>query len=504
MLKTTSHLTSQTNKPLQEKCGIVAVYNKSPRANLPLALLCAGGVQHRGQQGAGVVLKTAKKITRLIGNGHLSDIFTQAKVARLNARNKWILVHCRYGTYGGYDQRNLQPCMVKAKDGTVISVIHNGEFAAVEEMRRRLGMKLPHDISDTYIFAQLLAREKGNSWDEKIVTALSKVNGAYCLLIGIDNVIYVTRDQFGLRPLVFGQLKNNWIVASETHALDKIGAKILREVRRGEIMKLTDEGPVTIQKGKERVGNFCEFEWAYFSRPDSLLETPTDRLAVALFRRRCGELLAQESPISHATLAVGVPDSGIAVTTGFANALHIPYHQAIVRDHFDVSGDQRLFMRDDQKKLIKKKVLGKLSLVPDHRIWKNAVVVIGDDSIVRGNVSGEITHSLFALGAREVHWIVGFPPVAHPCHLGVSMRTYDELIASRHKGDVTKIAKEIGATSVRYITYRSFIKARLGNEKLKESKSLQDLFLLNSGCGGCITGQYPISREGAIHPLATK
>ncbi len=494
---------------LQEKCGILAIFNKTYTANLPLALLAAGGVQHRGQQGAGIALQYKKNIKQFTGNGLLRDVFIPSVVKRLNKPSKWMLVHCRYGTHGGYDKRNLQPCMITSKEGEKIAIIHNGEFVATEEIKKKISKKFPADISDTYLFAQLLGETEGLTWEHRVIHALSQVNGAYSLMIGIKNKLFIARDAQGIRPLVIGQLKNRWIVASETHALDKIGAYIIREVKRGEITCIDSKGLTIIKHGeKTKTSHFCDFEWAYFGRPETLVPTnekeedskhPENWLAISSFRERCGAAIAREFAIKNATFAFGMPDSGMAVAMGYANALRIPYRQVIIRDHFDPNGAQRLFMRDDQKKRIGKKVLGKLSLIPDRKIWQDAIVVIGDDSIVRGNVTKRITKAVFAMGAKEVHWIIGYPPVAHPCHLGVSIRTTAELIAAQNDSDPVKIAKKINATSVHYITPEGFIQARLLNSDIKKTTDPKDIFLHNVGCGGCVTGKYPVSKEGEVY-----
>lgn len=494
---------------LQEKCGILAIFNKTYTSNVPLALLAAGGVQHRGQQGAGIALQYKKEIKQFTGNGLLRDVFTPSVVKRLNKPSKWMLVHCRYGTHGGYDKRNLQPCMVTSKEGEKIAVIHNGEFVATEEIKKKISKKFPADISDTYLFAQLLGETEGLTWEHRVIHALSQVNGAYSLMIGIRNKLFIARDAQGIRPLVIGQLKNRWIVASETHALDKVGAYVIREVKRGEITCIDSKGLTIIKHGeKSKTSHFCDFEWAYFGRPETLVSTneheddskhPDNWLAISSFRERCGEAIAKDVEIKNATFAFGMPDSGMAVAMGYANALNIPYRQVIIRDHFDPNGAQRLFMRDDQKKRIGKKVLGKLSLIPDRKIWKDAIVVIGDDSIVRGNVTKKITRAVMAMGAKEVHWIIGYPPVAHPCHLGVSIRTTAELIAAQNDSDPVKIAKRIGATSVNYISPERFIQSRLLDSDIEKTKDPKDIFLKNGGCGGCVTGRYPLSKDGHIY-----
>lgn len=495
------------NKPFQEKCGIVALYSSKFSIQLPLALKAAGGVQHRGQQGAGVVLETKEGFVKHTGNGLLREVFLPEVVSRLNAPSIWTIVHCRYGTYGGYDKDNLQPCVATDSSGSQIAVAHNGEFVATEKMRKLVINNLPKEISDTNLFTQILSRTKGISWEEKILKTLAEVKGAYSLAIGTNDTLFLARDRFGIRPLILGQARGMWIVTSETQALNRIGAKVIREVQAGEVIKINEKGLRTIQTGKNQY-HFCDFEWAYFARPDSLLcrhekkeddKTPKLWFSASSFREKCGTILASESPVQNVSFCCGVPDSGIYLATGYANALKIPYRQVIIRDHYDPNGSQRLFMRDDQKNKIGSKVLGKLSIITDKQIWKDAVVVIGDDSIVRGNVSKAITKTVFSLGAKEVHWIIGFPQVRYRCHLGVSMRTEEELVASRQQGDTAKIAQEIGATSVRYLSLSGFIRTRLLSGKLKIPKNKKEIFLANGGCGGCVTGIYPVTREGKLY-----
>lgn len=495
------------DKPLQEKCGLVAVYTPTLRRQLPLALIAAVGVQHRGQQGAGAAIQTRKGIKKHTGNGLLRQVFTSSVIRKLNKPTRWTLVHCRYGTHGGYNKQNLQPCVVKTKDGDFVAVIHNGEFTGTGTMRSQLKGNLSEDASDTYIFTKLLRQAVGKNWDEKILKIITAMTGSFSLIISVGDSLYVARDTDGIRPLFIGQLKRGgWLVASETHAFTKIGAIVNREIKRGEIIRINLQGIHFIHKGETGGSHFCDFEWAYFARPDSLFPVYNDKndggdpskwLSVTAFRERCGGIMALENPLKKVTFVVGIPNSGIDLGTGYANALKLPYRQMIIRDQFDLNGLQRLFMRDDEIKKIKTKVGGKLSLIPDRAIWNDAVVVFCDDSIVRGNVSQKITRAAFYLGAREVHWIVGFPPVRFPCHLGVSMRTGEELVAARFKGDTKKIARAIGATSVTYISPRGFLKARRGDKQMLNPHDERELFLYNLGCGGCVTGIYPVNKDGS-------
>lgn len=500
-------VTPTTGNLIQDKCGLVGIYSSTFTSHLPLALTAASGVQHRGTQGAGIALYTKTGLKTHIGHGLIQDVFDENTLKNLDHKSLWTLVHCRYGTSGNYVKENLQP--ITLTSGTdKITLIHNGEFAGAAKLKKMVRAKLPKGVSDTYMFAELLKESSGSSWDEKILSLTEQMKGAFNLLIGINDTLYAVRDPWGLRPLVLGKYRQGWVVTSETHALDKISVKAQREVGRGEVLKFDKKGITRLRKPKEGAGNFCDFEWAYFSRPNSLLPTyenkddgqhPQNWMSVTEFRERCGKTLAHESPIRHATFVVGIPDSGIHIAVGYAEALGIRYRQVIIRDHYDRNGNERLFMRDDDIHHIKTKVLGKLAFTPDPRIWKDAVVVLGDDSIVRGNVAREVTRAVRALGAREVHWIVGFPPVLFRCHLGVSMRTEAELIAPKYQADPIKIARAIGATSIRYISKAGLLQAKFDKKRILKSEDENKLFLLNGGCGGCLTGVYPVTFDGVTN-----
>lgn len=478
-------------KPFLEKCGLAAGFSSESALDWPFLSLLAGGVQHRGQQGAGAAVWGKKGLICHRGEGLFREVFSKKETEKFGKSFKWAMIHCRYGTEGGYQKGNLQPCVVSLSDGEKIAVMHNGQFTNLAKMKKAAAGRFSKEASDTVVFSRLITKINGQSAEEKILKAIALARGAYSLVIGSGESFYAARDKDGIRPLFLAKLNSNWLIASETYAFDKVGAETLREIGRGEIIKIDDEGIKILRYPTKKTGHFCDFEWAYFSRPESVMPSKDESLSFSLFRMRCGQVLAKEFPRREADFVVGLPDSGVAVSTGYAEALKLPYRQVIIRDHFDPNGSQRLFMRDDRKEQIEGKVLGKLSFVPDKSLWRNAVVVIGDDSIVRGNVSQKITRAVFALGAREVHWVIGFPPVCYPCHLGVSIRTKKELIAAGFDGKAKEIAKAVGATSVNYISKEGFIKARLLKREFKSAKNKKEIFLKNGGCGGCITGMYP-------------
>ena len=498
-------------RSLREKCGVVGLYLPSlnRKFQVGIAIKAAIALWHRGQQGAGIIIKDNDGLRTHHGTGGPEQAFSSIAVDDLNSGETpfWIIGQTEYGTNGGWNKNNLQPMTAYSKDNHPITVAHNGQFARIEEMRDEVGEPIHDYASDTYIFSRLIAKAQGSSWDEKIISTLGKVSGAYSLVIGAEDCLYLARDPQGIRPLMLGKIGDGLIAVSETDALDKVGATLIRQIKRGEIVKINKEGVKTIKEGLDGDGNFCDFEWSYFSRPDSsypLLsqdaENPEKWKSVYEFREECGGTLANEHPIPNASFVIGVPDSGVPVGIGYAGTLGVPYRQLILRDHYDPDGKGRIFQTDYDKGGIQQRVIGKLSLIPNRKIWKDAIVVIGEDSIVRGDTSKAITRMVLDAGAKEIHWAVGFPQVNHPCHLGVSMRTYQELISPNNNEDPKRIAEEIGATSVNYISYAGFIKARLKTGKdLTMPHNQKEIFLANGGCGGCLTGLYPVSQEGVIY-----
>lgn len=501
-------LVTEFDKPVQRGCGIVAIHNSgdSISKRLDAGLLAVEGVWHRGQQGLGTALQTQEGIKNHVKRGTMEELFPDFRSefnGSLTGETPWGLFHCIYGTSGGYNSENLQPIVVNTPNGQ-IAVVHNGQF--VGELVDNGSGELREGVSDTYLFTQMLAKEEGNSWEERILRALEKAKGAYALAIGVKDKIFLARDEFGIRPLVIGKMGDGWIAASETLALDKVGVPPLRTVKAGEIIRIDGNGLDVIREGNGPE-NFCDFEDAYFSRPDSLRppyengsdsDHPENWKSFLAFRQKCGEILATERPIKGADFVVGIPDSGIDFATGYANALGIPYIPAIKRDHYNADDIKRVFMEYGRHD-IKRRATKKLSIVPDPYLWKDKVVVVCDDSIIRGTVSEAIIKQLFRLGVKEVHWMLGFPKVMFGCHLGVDMRTREELIAARNDGDEIRIAQEIGATSINYISNEGFNRAKKLSGNINIPNDPKEIFLANGGCGGCVTGLYPISREGVIY-----
>lgn len=502
-------------RALQEKCGIVGIFSPQTTAlqKYQDGSVAARALWHRGQGGIGIAINTEEGPKRYIKKGEEIDTVLPKKpvriIKKIHGSTNWITLHDRYATSGGRRPNNLQPLVVQTRDGVNFSITHNGEFVAADQMRKEIHVRLPKDPSDTVLFSRLLKYAPGNTPDEKILNTLDRVNGAYSLLIGTDDALFAARDNFGIRPMVIGRYHDGWAIVSETHALDKLEVETEREIKRGEVIKINKDGITTLRKGHDTAGNFCDLEWAYFSRPDSLNPMHdvsgdsrySERwLSNLVFREKCGRALAKEHPIKNADFVMGVSDSGVPAGTGYAMEMKLPYRQAILRDHYDINGGQkRVFLMDEIIKNMLSFAYGKHSFPRDHRIWENAVVVIVDDSIVRGTTFRAITKILFDAGVKEVHLQSAFPQIRHQCHLGVSMRTDGELISNRNNGDEKAIAKELGATSVHYISPESFIKSRIESGQIHHPKDSSEIFLANGGCGGCVTGLYPISKDGTIY-----
>lgn len=511
-------ITIEVGEKTQEECGIVALFNNDENTaigNIQIALAAAYGLQHRGQHGAGGVYwnSDGQMVVRR-RDGLLKDCFTnpltdtQAGEIPFNLSDRTLTatLQTRYGSKGGYATKHLQPCTGITVHGEEFAVVANGQFTGINAMKQKLSYQLSEDPNDTFIYARKVAETPGKNRDEIIMNAVNEVNGAFSMAILFKDAVYVARDEFGLRPYWLGKIgENGWVAASETHALEKIRVETVGEVKRDSILRFDARGITTLREGKKGPGNFCAFEHPYFSRPDSLYASYDDNgdllsiddLKTELeFRELSGEIMSKEAPLDL-DVVIGIPDSGVPMGIGYARGSGIPYAQWIMRDHFDTNSDQRLFQGDNEMHAIIKKVIRKLSVLPKRSLWNGKRVGLVDDSIVRGNVSAQLTHVLQDLGAKEVHWISGFPPVRHTCHLGVSMRTHEELIAARHKGNLQAIADEIGATSINYITPDQFIFALNGIVNVGFDPN--EIFLNNGLCGGCTNGTYPISEEGVIY-----
>lgn len=427
-------------------------------------------------------------------DGLIKDIFIGPIILKFQTENKWGIVQCRYGTNGNYAWENNQPCLAIASDGTKITVAHNGEFVGLEEY------KTDPNMSDTRVFVNFLAKSKGKNWDEKIIKTVKKMEGSFSLVIGIEDTLYVVRDKFGIRPLLVGKIDDGLVIASETPALDNIKADLLREIKPGEISKIEDNQIKVIKEGNFERKRECIFEFPYTRSPHSLYCDRNGKWrSIYEFRQRSGIYLAKQfNKLGlEVDFIVGIPESGIPIAEGFHNQSGVPINNVIMKkqSQYYLNLPTRTFMNDKNMNAISETVLQKLSFVPDENIYKGKRIVCVDDSVVRSSTSKVIVKTLMSLGARSVDWVSGLPMVIDSCHLGISIRSKEELIAFQKHSDLLEIAKAIGVRSITFITPENIIRAANNGDFVKPKEG-EDIFMINGFCGGCLGGIYPVSKEG--------
>ena len=504
----TEILVSPDEEKPEHECGLGLIYSFEG-ADLRSDLFKIGhSLQHRGQNGGGIATDTGFCVT---GSGLLRDAIDPHDLEG-EIHNHWAMVHLRYGTSGGYGDENMQPVEVQIGSRPV-HVAVNGNIPNESRLSGYLTQPVSDLASDTVLAAELLSSISAETMDDRVLqfARLPEIaESANNMFIGSGKTVYVIRDQFGLHPLVMGDYKqgNGVIIASETVALQKIGSTVLKEFPPGAVMKISPDGMEMLQEGSPAgVHQSCLFEAAYFSSPNSGFSTkkemdPNDWLSMLQFRMRTGEIVSQEHPVPSADFVVGMPDSGVPFSTGLANGMGKPYIPSVIRSHYNGDKDiTRTFMQDETLGGIAALVRGKLMPVNDRRLWEGKVVVIGDDSLVRGNTAREVTRMLRQLGVREIHWRYGFPPVQWPCHLGVSFRTQDELLAAKMENDWKVMAAYIGADSIAFISSVSIIKVarECDVSNLVFPPDEKEIFAANGFCGGCVTGVYPVTQEGTIY-----
>lgn len=499
-------MTGQEVESPTHNCGICVMYTYSPTSKAQSVFNMGIALQHRGQHGFGFC---SDSINQKIGASGLLDRKVDSDTLdSLNNPCHYLMVHLRYGTSGGYDKANLQPIQVETPSG-LASVAVNGNIPYSQNLRRYLSASvnqcLSDGVSDTLIAAHVLASLPGHSFDERML-AFSRIDeirhSANNMIVAIGKDIYVLRDMYGIHPLVMGNIEGGVIIASETSALQSIGVQTSCEFPPGQLLRISTDGMRVLHEGSfERLAR-CSFEPTYFSGPNhcfSTFENPNDWnnpqnwMSTVRFKRRTGEIVARESPVS-ADWIVGMADSGIPFAMGYSNESDIGLNPGLTRSHYGDNGNGvRTFMRDEHMLSIPDHVRGKHMPVIDPKDWEGKDIIFADDSLVRGNTAKTVTDMFRNLGVRKIHWRLGFPPILSPCPLGVSFRSEDELIAARNNNDWRKIADEIGADSVAFISHKGLIEASREDRYVRIPENDQDIFLANKWCGGCMTGIYPTS-----------
>jgi len=454
-------------KSIHDECGVFGILGHEGASTL--AYLGLHALQHRGQESAGIAAWNNGKISVYKQMGLVGDIFTQDVLARLPG--DCAIGHVRYSTAGASSLLNAQP-MVCQYAGGDLALAHNGNIVNAQSIKWRMmnDGQLFQSSTDSEVLLHLLAESKGSRLAERVAGMMEQARGAYSLvLMGRDEMVAV-RDPYGFRPLVLGNLDGATVVASETTALNLIGAVYEREIEPGEILVVTRKGRESIVPVRAPRLARCVFEHIYFSRPDSVV---FDR-QVYTMRSLFGRQLALEQPVAGADVVIPVPDSGVSAANGFAREAGIPFDMGLIRSHYV----GRTFIEPEQRI----RHFGvKLKLAAVESIIRNRVVVVVDDSIVRGTTSKKIVQMIRANGAKEVHLRISSPPTRWPCYYGIDTPCRDELIAARLHNSVD-IARELTADSVGYLSIGGMHKVVSGGSG-------------DGWCDACFSGRYPVPPE---------
>ena len=467
-------------------CGVCGIWiplkqaDADPAEAARLMFFSLYALQHRGQESAGLAATDGADLRVVRRMGLVGQVFSEPDLAVLGGRAA--MGHTRYSTTGASKIQNAQPFVVSDPTLGELAIGHNGNCINAKDVRDELSAQGVHfsTSSDTEVVAQAVVNAPGQNWDERIVRAMPTLAGAWSLVMLTPSALYAVRDPLGVRPLVLGRKGGAWLVASETCALDTIGADFVREVAPGEILRIDDRGAVPIADlaSKDRRG-LCIFENVYLASASSRF----GGVSVYATRERMGEILAEEQP-AIADAVIPVPDSAIPAAVGYARRSGLPFHEGLIKNRYI----GRTFIQPSEE-LRKHNVALKYNAMPDVLAGKRIVVV--DDSIVRGTTSGPIVELLRRHGAREVHMRICSPPIRHQCFFGVDMARRDELIASRM--DIEQIRKHIGADTLGYLSLDGMIRATGGTP--------------DQYCAACFTGEYlvPVQLEltkESLEPVA--
>ena len=466
-LKTNKKSSFIKDDKLHEECGVFGVYNHEDSAALTALGLHA--LQHRGQEAAGIVTFDGTKFISERHPGLVSDNFTKTSVINRLVGNSAV-GHNRYSTTGATIQRNIQPFFADLWGGG-FAIAHNGNITNALSLRDELIRKgsIFQSTSDTETILQLVARSDADRTLDRLVDALMQISGAWALVMLTNKKLIGARDPFGIRPLVLGELDGAKILASETCALDIIGAKFIREIEPGEIIVITEDGLESIKPFPNARLRPCIFEYIYFSRPDSML----DGKSVYECRKSFGKNLAKECP-ANADIVVPVPDSGVPAALGYSEESKIPFELSIIRNHYV----GRTFILPTQSN---RQSSVKLKHNPDRGSIKGKSVVLVDDSVVRGTTSVKIVELMREAGASEIHMRIACPPIKYPDFYGIDTPETEQLLASNKSLD--EMCKYIGADSLGFLSLDGLYQS-MGYKKGRNNDSPEYT-------DHCFTGDYP-------------
>ncbi|MDO5298163.1 MAG: amidophosphoribosyltransferase [Clostridia bacterium] len=449
---------------MEEACGVFGIYAQDRDIHAAdAAYYGLFALQHRGQESAGIAVADGKGIKQYRNLGLVPEVFDEDVLKGLTGRIA--IGHVRYSTFGGKDVINAQPVVARCKIG-MLALAHNGTLVNADALRTDMedNGAIFQTTVDSEVILNLIARESSKGLLEAIKSMMSVVRGAYALVLLSKDKLIGIRDPYGIRPLCLGRIGDSFVLASESCALDAIGAEFVRDVQPGEIVIIDEEGIHSVHTPCPLDSRLCLFEFVYFARPDSVI----DGINVYQSRVEAGRRLAMEDDI-EADMVIGVPDSALAAAMGYAEVSGIPYGDGLAKNRYV----GRTFIQPDQG-MREMGVRTKLNAMT--RNVKGKRIVLVDDSIVRGTTSRRIVEMLRTAGAKEVHMRISSPPVLHPCYFGIDIATNEELIGHGHS--VEEICRFIGADSLRYLSLPDLRKTVAG-----------------SGCQfctGCFDGRYPI------------
>ena len=464
---------------LREECGIFGISNHSDAS--ALVALGLHALQHRGQEGCGIVSFDGKNYHSEKRQGLVGDHFTNSEILK-KLPGEFAIGHNRYSTTGETSLRNIQPFFADLHTGG-LSIAHNGNLTNALLLRENLVKDgaIFRTTSDTETIVQLIAKSKREKFIDKLIDVLFQIQGGYSLVLMTNKKLVGVRDPFGIRPLVIGKLKNSFIFASETCALDIVGATFVREVENGEIVIIEDSKLRSITPFPKQKSRPCVFEYIYFARPDSLINGK----CAYEYRKKLGAELARETDIK-ADLVVPVPDSGVPAALGFAEKSKKDFELGLIRNHYV----GRTFIEPTQSI----RSLGvKLKLNSTKTIVKNKSIILIDDSLVRGTTCHKIVKMLYENGAKEVHVRIACPEIRYPDFYGVDMPTREELLA--YKKDNNEICKYINAKTLKFLSLKGLYKALINEKRISSYPQFSDHYF---------TGDYPIKPLDKIEGIKIK
>ena len=454
------------NNAIHEECGVFGIFEPETADVAQSAYFALYALQHRGQESCGIAVNDDGLINCHKDIGLVPDVFNRETLEKLG-RGNMAVGHCRYSTTGTVNAVNSQPLVVRHCKGT-LAMAHNGNLVNAAQLRQNLEMNgaIFHTTNDSEVISYMITQErlKSKSIEDAIEKAMDKIRGAYCLIIMSPKKLIAVRDPNGFHPLCIGKTEKGYVFASESCALDSIGAQFVRDVEPGEIAVVDESGLRSIRTHCGRLSSLCVFEYVYFARPDSVIEG----VSVHAARQKAGALLYRQNPV-EADVVIGVPDSGLDAALGYAQESGIPYGVGFVKNRYI----GRTFIQPTQGER-ENAVHIKLNAMKETVCGKRVVMV--DDSIVRGTTSARIVKLLRDAGAKEVHFAVSSPPFMNPCYFGTDIDSRDKLIACSMS--IPEIAKAIDVDTLNYLSVENV-------RKIAEEAHC-------GLCSACFDGNYPV------------